>query len=149
MHTGWSSFSLQMREVSEALGHQRLQAWPPASLPALKAAEMCVQPSWMVGLICAYMRFSEVRSCQGSPDAMSRNGSQAADGIRSVTSILLALGSVSVSDAGSSAASPKPDARPRLLEATPAKSAGPSWEGVKTRHPPPPPRPKASRLPGQ
>lgn len=66
-------------------------------------------------------------------------------------SIFLALGSVSVSDAGSSAASPKPDARPRLLEATPAKSAGQGWEGVKTQYPPSPPhRPatKASRLPG-
>ena len=74
-----------MREAGEALGHQRLQPWPPASIPSLKAAEMCMQPSWMAGLGSAHSSFSEARSCQGSPDAMSRNGSQAADEIRSLS----------------------------------------------------------------
>lgn len=44
-----------------------------------------MQPSWTAGLGSAHSSFSEARSCQGSPDAMSRNGSQAADGIRSLS----------------------------------------------------------------
>lgn len=42
----------------------------------------------------------------------------------SATSIFLALGSLSAPDAVSSAASPKPGARPRLCDAVPARSAG-------------------------
>ena len=136
-----------MREAGEALGHQRLQPWPPASIPSLKAAEMCMQPSWMAGLGSAHSSFSEARSCQGSPDAMSRNGSQAADEIRSL-SLHLPRSWLRVCFRCWVFCSFSPARRQAsLVGSNPCQG----WEGVKTQYPPsPPPRPatKASRLPG-